>query len=236
MTFLGGFASTRLHGAYRDALRDLRESERRLDAREVGHVDGRLEPELRWIAEIPGAPKDARWREAAAADGAALRGLDRVGVWVLTEGVGARPLAVLALMVAAVLVTLLLVLDGRRIRGTLAATVRQSRLWGLLQLENALFATHRATVRMRYAHRAWLRALAAGHPLAGVLARWRERRFRRAERRRTRTLPRLERWDAADTVLDDLARPGCGCRTGTSRACAGSSRWSPGPSRGLDDE
>jgi hypothetical protein len=237
VTFLGGFASTRLHGAYRDALRDLRESERRLDAREVGHVDGRLEPELRWIAEVRDAPKDARWREAALLMGLLCVVSIVLGVWVLTEDVGTiDTLAVLALMVAAVLVTLLLVLDGRRIRGTLAVTVRQSRLWRLLQLENALSATHRATVRMRYAHRAWLRALAAGHPLAGVLARWRERRFRRAERRRTRTLRRLEKWDAADTVLDDLGAAGVRLPDGYVEGLRGLLSLVTRPVARLDDE
>jgi hypothetical protein len=237
VTFLGGFASTRLHGAYRDALRDLRESERRLDAREVGHVDGRLEPELRWIAEVRDAPKDARWRESALLMGLLCVISVVLGVWVLTEDVRTiDALAVLALMVAAVLVTLLLVLDGRRIRRTLAATVRQSRLWGLLQLENALSATHRAAVRMRYAHRAWLRALTAGHPLAGVLARWRERRFRRAERRRSRVMRRLQKWDAADTVLDDLGAAGVRLPDGYVEGLRGLLPLVTGPVAGLADE
>jgi len=237
VTFLGGFASARLHGAYRDALRDLRESERRLDGREVGHVDGRLEPELRWIAEVRDAAKDARWRESALLMGLLCVVSVVLGVWVLTEGVRTiDALAVLALMVAAVLVTLLLALDGRRIRGTLAATVRQSRLWGLLQLENALSDTHRATIHLRDAHRAWLQALAAGHPLAGVLARWRERRFRRADRRRTRTIQRLEKWSAGATVLDDLGTAGVRLPEGYVQGLRGLVPLVRQPVPRLDDE
>jgi hypothetical protein len=208
VTFLGGFASSRLHGAYRDALRDLRESERRLDVREAGHVDGWLDAELRWLGEIRDAARDARWRESALLM-ALLSAVSVVlGGWALTEGVSTLDaLAVVAMITATALVTLLLVLDGRRIRSTLAASVRSSRLWGLLRLENALSDVHRATVRTRAAHRAWLRARVAGHPLAGTVARWRARRFERAERRRRLAVDRLAKWDAV-VVLRELAAAG----------------------------
>lgn len=209
VTLLGGFASSRLHGAYREALRDLRESERRLDAREAGHVDGRLEPELRWLAEIRDADRDARWRESALV--MALLGAAAVAlaIWTLVSGVRAvEAFAVIALAAAAVLVTVLLALDGQRVGRTLVATTRQARLWGLLRLENALSDVQRATVRRHAAHRAWLRSSAARQPLAGLVARWRERRFQRAEARRQRAVDRLPTPSSAAGVLDQLRGAG----------------------------
>ncbi|HZB49182.1 MAG TPA: hypothetical protein VE547_08820, partial [Mycobacteriales bacterium] len=209
VTLLGGFASGRLHGAYRAALRDLRESERRLDAREAGHVDGRLEPELRWLAEVRDAARDARWRQPALLMGLLGAASVALAAWTLADGLRAvEAYAVVVLAGATVLVTLLLVLDGQRVGRTLGASVRRSRLWGLLQLENALSGTQRAAAHRHAAHRAWLRALAAGHPLAGLVARWRERGFRSAERRRQRAVSRVPTWAVAGTVLADLRAAG----------------------------
>jgi hypothetical protein len=209
VTLLGGFASTRLHAAYRDALRDLRESERRLDTREPGHTDSRLDMELRSLAEARDATRDSRWRESAVLMSLLCIAAVALGIWILTEDV--RPIdsvAVLVLIFAAVLVTILLVLDGLRIRAALAATVQRSPLWAVLRLESLLTDTYRATVRLRKAHRAWLRTLAAGYPLAGPIGRWRLRRHLRASRRRDAAADRLEKWSATGTVLRDLTAAG----------------------------
>jgi hypothetical protein len=209
VTFLVGFASTRLHGAYRDALRDLRESLRRLDTREPGHTDSRLDTELRWLAEVRDAARDSRWRESAILTSLLCAAAVTLGVWILTEDVRTiDAAAVLALTVAAVLVTILMVLDGLWIRAALAATVQRSPLWGVLRLESLLTDTYRATVRMRNAHRAWLQILTSGYPLAGLLGRWRLRRCLRASRRRDAAADRLAKWSAADTVLRDLTAAG----------------------------
>lgn len=209
VTFVGGFASARLHGAYRDALRDLGESERRLDTGEVGHVDGRLDPELRWLAEVRDAARDSRWRESALLMSLLCVAGIVLGIWVLSEGVRALDaVAVVTLVAAAVLVTILLVLDGLWVRAALGATVQRSPLWGLLRLENLLTDTYTATVRMRDAHRSWLRTLVAGYPLAGTVGRWRLRAFLRAGRRRDAAADRLQRWGAADAALEGLAGAG----------------------------
>jgi hypothetical protein len=209
VTLVGGFASIRLHGAYRDALRGLGESERRLDTGEVGHVDGRLDPELRWLAEVRDAARDSGWQESAILVSLLCVAEGVLGIWALSEGVRTLDaVAVVTLVAAAVLVTILLVVDGLWIRAALAATVQRSPLRGLLRLENLLIDSYVATARMQNAHRSWLRTLVAGYPFAGLVGRWRLRAYLRAVRRRDAAAGRLERWGAPDEALEGLAGAG----------------------------
>jgi len=211
VTLLGGFAATRLHGAYREALRELRDGERRLDPEfmPVAGSEQRLLSELRWFAELRDASRDARWREAAAL----MAGLSAVvvvlGVWALLEHRPGWPapldsVAVVALVLASVLVTLLLVADGSRLDGRLARAVRRSPLAPLLRLEESLAAVRVAGLRSRDAHRAYLRASAATGWLGRLLARLRWWAFARADARHFAAVRRVRRSGDGRAVVEAL--------------------------------
>lgn len=208
VTVLGGFASTRLHGGYREATRELREAERRLDPEQPADPVStrRLEDELRWLAEVDAAPRDARWRESVALM-AMLCGLSiLLGIWALTEGPRVLDaLAVVTIVVATVLVTGLLGYDGRRTSASLHAAAARSPLWAVRRLERALAGVHRANGAARDAHLAWLATLSADYPLAGLAARARWRRFTGAQARKARAVAELRAAGRAEATVDRLA-------------------------------
>lgn len=211
VTFLGGFAATRLHAAYREALRELRDGERRLDPEfmPAAGSEQRLVSELRWFAELRDASRDARWREAAALMAGVSAVVVALGVWALLEHRPGWPgpldsVAVVALVLTSVLVTLLLVADGSRLDGRLAGAVARSPLAPLLRLEEALAAVRTAGSRSRDAYRAYLRASAAGGWLGALLGRWRWWAFARADARHFVAVRRLRRSGDGPAVVAAL--------------------------------
>ena len=189
----GGVASARGHAAYREALRELRDGERRLEPGAAG-TPRRLVDELRWYADVAAATRDSGWRLAAGM--VALLGVAGLvlGIWALADGVPALDAAAVVILLGALLlVVLLVVADGMRSDRRLVAAVQRSPLRPVRRLEDAVAAVHLATGRARRAHRAWLRTRAAGYPLSSVLARRRRRTHRRAVARRERAVQRLRR-------------------------------------------
>src|SRR5512133_60763 len=91
----------RLHGAYREALRELRDGERRL---EPGVGPGRrLEDELRWYADVTAAGRDSGWRYAAAVVVGCCAGAVVLAVWTFTVRAPALAVATAVVLLAAVL-------------------------------------------------------------------------------------------------------------------------------------
>ncbi|HVE29375.1 MAG TPA: hypothetical protein VNC80_04870, partial [Mycobacteriales bacterium] len=79
---LSAGSALRLHAAYRQALRELRDGDRRL---EPGAGPGRrLEDELRWYADVTSAGRDSGWRYAAAVVVGACAGVAVLAVWTFT--------------------------------------------------------------------------------------------------------------------------------------------------------
>jgi hypothetical protein len=188
---LGAAGSSRAHAAYREALRELREGDRRL---EPGGVPRRLEDELRWYADVSASTRDAGWRSTAAVVLSLGAGSFVLGIWALADRPPALAVvAVVVLLVAVLLVSVLTVLDGRRLDGELRAAARRSALADVRRLEGSLVAVHRATAATRRAHRTWLRTRAADYPLASVLAAQRRRSFDRASAYRSRAVASLTR-------------------------------------------
>jgi hypothetical protein len=189
---LAAAGTGRLHGAYRDAVRELRDGERRL---EPGAGPGRrLEDELRWYGDVTNAGREAGWVATAAVVGLLCAGVAVLGGWALS--VRPAPLAVAAavvLIVAAVLVAGLCVLEGRRLEVALRAAGRRSVLGPVRRLEDALVQVQDATAAARAAHRRWLRTRAAEYPLAGQLAALRHREYSRLAARRSRARAALAR-------------------------------------------
>ena len=187
---IGGAASVRVHGAYRESLRELRDSERRL---EPGSGGRRLEDELRWYADVAAATRDTGWRVAAGAVAAVTVAGLVLGIWTLTSTDGYGAAEVTAVLVGLLLVLGLVVADGRRADERLAAAVRWSPLGPVRRLEDALVAVHAAAARSRRAHRAWLRTRSATYPAASLAARGRERAYGRASAHRDRSGAALRR-------------------------------------------
>src|SRR5512133_2591953 len=78
---LAAAGSTRLHGAYREAVRELRDGDRRL---EPGAGPGRrLEDELRWYADVAGSARDSGWSVTAAVVVLLCAGAAVLGIWTL---------------------------------------------------------------------------------------------------------------------------------------------------------
>jgi hypothetical protein len=228
---LSAAGSLRLHGACREALRELRDGERRL---EPGAGPGRrLEDELRWYADVTRSGRDSGWAVTAAAVLALCAGAVVLGIWVLsTEPAALLVATVVILLVAAVVVGVLSLLEGRRFDGALRAAARPSALGGVRRLEDALVQVQQATAEARAAHRSWLRTRAATYPLAAQLASWRRRTFRRAAARRSRAVAALAH--AVPVDLTGLSvRPPDGYPDGlrglTPLAAAGPA---PGPASG----
>ena len=102
---LSAGSALRLHAAYREALRELRDGDRRL---EPGAGPGRrLEDELRWYTDVTSAGRDSGWRYAAAVVVGACAGVAVLAVWTFTV----RPPA-LSVATAVVLLVLTLVVTG----------------------------------------------------------------------------------------------------------------------------
>lgn len=202
---LGAAGAARGHAAYREALRELRDGDRRL---EPGSGPGRrLEDELRWYADVSASSRDSGWRASAAATVVLCAASLVLAIWALTL----RPptltvVTIAALMLAVLLVGAFAVLDGRRSEVALRSAARRSALGNVRRLEDALVAVHSATAALRDAHRRWLRTRAAGYPLAGVLARQRRRGVHRAAAHRNRAVAGLTRAVPVD-LTGIAARP-----------------------------
>jgi hypothetical protein len=198
--------SARLHGAYREALRELRDGERRL---EPGAGPGRrLEDELRWYGDVAASGRDSGWVPSAAVVGLLCAGAVVLGVWALAlEPAPLTVATVVVLLVAAVLVAGLCVLEARRFETGLRAAARRSALGRVRRLEDALVLVQDATARMRAAHRSWLRTRAATYPLAAQVAGWRHRAFTRAAARRQRAMAVLGRAVPVDVAGISVRSP-----------------------------
>ncbi|HEY7101501.1 MAG TPA: hypothetical protein VH573_07675 [Mycobacteriales bacterium] len=189
---LSAGSALRLHSAYREALRELRDGDRRL---EPGAGPGRrLEDELRWYADVTAAGRDSGWRYAAAVVVGACVGVVVLAVWTFTV----RPPA-LSVATAVVLLALMLVIaglclvEGRRFERLLHAAGRRSALGSVRRLEDALVQVRRANADLAAANRIWLRTRSATYPFAPQLARWRHRAVARATAHRSRALAALTR-------------------------------------------
>ncbi len=182
----------RLHGAYREALQELRDGDRRL---EPGTGPGRrLEDELRWYADVTAAGRDSGWRYAAAVVIGACAGAVVLAVWAVAVRPEALAVASAMVLLALVLaVGALCLLEGHRFERQLAAASRRSALGGVRRLEDALVRVQRTTADLRAARRTWLRTRSATYPLAPQLAAWRHRAVDRAAARRSRALAALAR-------------------------------------------
>ena len=226
VTLLGGFAANRLHGAYREALRELRDGERRLDPEFMPAAGSgqRLLSELRWFAELRDAGRDARWRPAAASMAVLSAVIVLLGGWILLANQWPDPLdgvAVVALVLAAVLVTLLLVADGSRLDSRLARASARSPLAPLVRVEEALAAVRTAGSRSGDAHRAYLRAAAATGWPGRLLARWRWWTFARADDRHYAAVRRLRRSGDGPAVVEALGSTTLGLPPGYADGLAG---------------
>ena len=226
VTLLGGFAANRLHGAYREALRELRDGERRLDPEFMPAAGSgqRLLSELRWFAELRDAGRDARWRPAAASMAVLSAVIVLLGGWILLANQWPDPLdgvAVVALVLAAVLVTLLLVADGSRLDSRLARASARSPLAPLVRVEEALAAVRTAGSRSGDAHRAYLRAAAATGWPSRLLARWRWWTFARADDRHYAAVRRLRRSGDGQAVVEALGSTTLGLPPGYADGLAG---------------
>jgi hypothetical protein len=184
--------AARGHAAYREALRELRDGDRRL---EPGSGPGRrLEDELRWYGDVSASTRDSGWRSSAGAVLVLSAAALVVAIWALTLRPPALTVVTIAaLMLATVLVGALALLDGGRVDAALRSAARRSALGNVRRLEHALVAVDGTTAALREAHRRWLRTRAADYPLAGVLARQRRRGIDRAAARRTRAVAGLTR-------------------------------------------
>jgi hypothetical protein len=182
---LSAGSALRLHAAYGEALRELRDGDRRL---EPGAGPGRrLEDELRWYADVSGSAHDSGWTVTAAVVVLLCAGAAVLGIWTLALEPPALAVATaVVLLGAAVLVAGSCLLEGRRFETALRAAARRSALGGVRRLEDTLVLVQRATAQMRAAQRSWLRTRAATYPLAPQVAAWRHRTFERAAARRTR--------------------------------------------------
>jgi hypothetical protein len=195
-----------LHGAYREAQRELRDGDRRL---EPGAGPGRrLDDELRWYADVTAAGRDSGWRYAAAVVVGACAGAVVLAVWTFSIRPSALEAATAAVLLAAVLaVGALCLLEGRRFEHQLAAAGRRSALGGVRRLEDALVRVQRATADLRAARRTWLRTRSATYPLAPQLAGYRHRAVRRAAAHRSRALAALARAVPVDLATLSVRTP-----------------------------
>lgn len=182
---VGAAGSSRAHAAYREALRELRDGDRRL---EPGAGPGRrLEDELRWYADVAASGRDSGWRTSAVVVLALGVGSLLLGSWALALAPPPLSVVAVAVLVAATLLILALaLLDGRRFEQALRTAARRSALGNVRRLEDALVAVDGETDRVRRAHKNWLRTRAASYPLASQLASQRRRTFDRALDRRAR--------------------------------------------------
>ena len=196
---LSAGSALRLHSAYREALRELRDGDRRF---EPGAGPGRrLEDELRWYADVTAAGRDSGWRYAAAVVVGACAGVVVLAVWTFTVRPPALSVATaVVLLVLALVVTALCLLEGRRFELLLHTAGRRSALGSVRRLEDALVQVQRASAELATADRTWLRTRSATYPFAPQLASWRHRAVRRATARRSRALAAL-----AGAVPVDLA-------------------------------
>jgi hypothetical protein len=187
---LSAGSALRLHAAYREALRELRDGDRRL---EPGAGPGRrLEDELRWYADVTAAGRDSGWRYGAAVVVGACAGVLVLAVWTFTVRPPALSVATaVVLLVLTLVVTALCLLEGRRFERLLHAAGRRSALGGVRRLEDALVQVQGATADLRAANRTWLRTRSATYPMAPQLAGWRHRAVGRAAGRRSRALAAL---------------------------------------------
>ena len=189
---LSAGSALRLHAAYRAALRELRDGDRRL---EPGAGPGRrLEDELRWYADVTAASRDSGWRYAAAVVVGVCAGVVVLAVWTFTVRPPALSVATaVVLLVLTLVVTALCLLEGRRFERLLDAAGRRSALGSVRRLEDALVQVQRATADLRAANRTWLRTRSATYPTSAQLAGWRHRAVGRAATRRSRALAALSR-------------------------------------------
>ena len=189
---LSAGSALRLHAAYREALRELRDGDRRL---EPGAGPGRrLEDELRWYADVTSAGRDSGWRYAAAVVVGACAGVAVLAVWTFTVRPPALSVATaVVLLVLTLVVTGLCLLEGRRFERLLDAAGRRSALGSVRRLEDALVQVQRATADVAAADRTWLRTRSATYPFSAQLASWRHRAVARATARRSRALAALTR-------------------------------------------
>jgi hypothetical protein len=189
---LSAGSALRLHAAYREALRELRDGDRRL---EPGAGPGRrLEDELRWYTDVTAAGRDSGWRYAAAVVVGAGAGVVVLAVWTFTVRPPALSVATaVVLLVLTLVVTALCLLEGRRFERLLQAAGRRSTLGSVRRLEDALAQVRRATADLGVANRTWLRTRSATYPMAPQLAGWRHRAVGRAAARRSRALAVLSR-------------------------------------------
>jgi len=189
---LSAGSALRLHAAYREALRELRDGDRRL---EPGAGPGRrLEDELRWYADVTAAGRDSGWRYAAAVVVGVCAGVTVLAVWTFTVRPPALSVATAAVLLAlAVVITALCVLEGLRFERLLREAGRRSALGGLRRLEDTLVQVQSANADLGAANRTWLRTRSATYPMAAQLANWRHRAVRRATTRRSRALAELSR-------------------------------------------
>jgi hypothetical protein len=189
---LSAGSALRLHSAYGEALRELRDGDRRL---EPGAGPGRrLEDELRWYSDVTSAGSDSGWRYAAAVVVGACVGVVVLAVWTFTVRPPALSVATAAVLLALMLVvTALCVLEGRRFERLLHAAGQRSALGSVRRLEDALVRVRRANVELAAVTRTWLRTHSATYPFAPQLASWRHRAVARAVARRSRALAALAR-------------------------------------------
>ena len=189
---LSAGSALRLHAAYREALRELRDGDRRL---EPGAGPGRrLEDELRWYTDVTSAGRDSGWRYAAAVVVGACAGVAVLAVWTFTVRPPALSVATaVVLLVLTLVVTGLCLLEGRRFERLLDAAGRRSALGSVRRLENALVQVQRATAGVAAADRTWLRTRSATYPFSAQLASSRHRAVARATARRSRALAALSR-------------------------------------------
>jgi len=205
---LAAATSIRLHAAVREAARELRDGERRLEPHP--HEPGRrLEDELRWYADVAAVPHDSRWRFAAAVV-AVLAGIG------LVVGLVERPVTLPAagVLVALVLVPAWLIADGVRAEAALRPAVGRVPLAPVRRLEDALVRADRDARRAGRAHRSWLRTAAAGYPGAPLVARRRAGSYARAAARHGRALATLRRAAAARHEPAVRIRPPAGYAEG----------------------
>ena len=160
---LSAGSALRLHAAYRAALRELRDGDRRL---EPGAGPGRrLEDELRWYADVTAASRDSGWRYAAAVVVGVCAGVVVLAVWTFTVRPPALSVATaVVLLVLTLVVTALCLVEGRRFERLLDAAGRRSALGSVRRLEDALVQVQRATTDLRAANRTWLRTRSATYP------------------------------------------------------------------------
>ena len=159
---LSAGSALRLHSAYREALRELRDGDRRL---EPGAGPGRrLEDELRWYADVTAAGRDSGWRYAAAVVVGACVGVVVLAVWTFTVRPPALSVATAVVLLALMLVvTGLCLLEGRRFERLLHAAGRRSALGGVRRLEDTLVQVQRATADLAAANRHL-----AAHPVGDI--------------------------------------------------------------------